>query len=139
MARINLQAVEDIIASRPPEDTEDEQTRWKLIRATVTTQLAQVLCSQGKYTEALPLFQWSLDVRKKLLGPEHLEVAESLDAMAELFRLQGQYKEALRLKKRALHIREKVRKKKMTLPRIFFTGGGSQFEGYPLPSIRLGS
>lgn len=69
---------------------------------------AQVLSSQGKYGEALPLFQRSLDVRIKLLGPERLEVAESLDAMAELYRMQGQYDEALRLKRRALHIREKV-------------------------------
>jgi hypothetical protein len=29
--------------------------------------------------------------------------------------------------------------KSMTLPRIFITKGGSEFEAYPLPSITLGS
>uniref|UniRef100_A0A7S0RWC9 RING-CH-type domain-containing protein n=1 Tax=Pyramimonas obovata TaxID=1411642 RepID=A0A7S0RWC9_9CHLO len=106
LARMNLQVVEDIISSKLKDFK--EQTKWQELRATVMTQLAQVLSSQGKYAEALPLFQCSLDLRKKLLGPARLEVAESLDAMAELFRMQGQYNEALRLKKRALHIREKV-------------------------------
>eukprot|EP00241_Pyramimonas_parkeae_P006171 CAMPEP_0114250160 /NCGR_PEP_ID=MMETSP0058-20121206/14548_1 /TAXON_ID=36894 /ORGANISM="Pyramimonas parkeae, CCMP726" /LENGTH=419 /DNA_ID=CAMNT_0001363795 /DNA_START=421 /DNA_END=1680 /DNA_ORIENTATION=+ len=106
LAEMNVKLVEEIIKEKM--SNRKERAKWKELHATVLTQHAQVLSSQGKYGEALPLFQRSLDVRIKLLGPERLEVAESLDAMAELYRMQGQYDEALRLKRRALHIREKV-------------------------------
>ena len=43
---------------------------------------------QGKCAEAEPLHQRSLSIREKALGPEHLDVATSLNNLAELFKTQ---------------------------------------------------
>jgi hypothetical protein len=43
---------------------------------------------QGKYAEAKPLFERSLEIRKKALGEDHPDVAASLNNLAELLRAQ---------------------------------------------------
>ena len=40
--------------------------------------------AQGKYDEAEPLYKESLAIRKKVLGDEHPDVAESLNNLAGL-------------------------------------------------------
>jgi tetratricopeptide (TPR) repeat protein len=50
----------------------------------------------------------SLMINEKALGPEHPDVATSLNNLAGLYRAQGKYAEAEPLYKRALAIREKV-------------------------------
>ena len=69
---------------------------------------ASDLHSAGKYAEALPLYKRALAIREKTLGPEHPEVALSLNNLAELYRVQGEYAEALPLYKRSLAIAEKA-------------------------------
>jgi tetratricopeptide (TPR) repeat protein len=49
-----------------------------------------------------------LAIREKVLGPEHPDVAQSLNNLGELYRIQGRYAEAEPLLKRALAIRERV-------------------------------
>ena len=49
-----------------------------------------------------------LAIREKALGPEHPEVGQSLNNLAELYRAQGKYVEAEPLHRRALAIREKA-------------------------------
>ncbi|CAN0398781.1 unnamed protein product, partial [Laminaria digitata] len=44
--------------------------------------------AQGNYAEAGPLYKRSLAIREKALGPEHPDVAMSLNNLAELFRAQ---------------------------------------------------
>jgi tetratricopeptide (TPR) repeat protein len=48
------------------------------------------------------------ELRERHLGPEHPEVATSLNDLAELYRTQGQYAQAGPLYQRALAIREKA-------------------------------
>ncbi|CAN0448690.1 unnamed protein product, partial [Laminaria digitata] len=56
---------------------------------------------QGKYAEAKPLYERSQAIREKVLGPEHPEVAQSLNNRAG-----GNYDEAEPLYKRAIVIWE---------------------------------
>ena len=44
--------------------------------------------TQGRYAEAEPLYQRSLGIGKKALGPEHPAVASSLNDLAALLDLQ---------------------------------------------------
>jgi CHAT domain-containing protein/Flp pilus assembly protein TadD len=63
---------------------------------------------QGKYGEATPLAEKALAIREKELGPDHPDVAESLNSLAELYLNQGNLVEAEPLLQRSLAIREKV-------------------------------
>jgi CHAT domain-containing protein/Tfp pilus assembly protein PilF len=62
----------------------------------------------GNYSEALPLFQRTLDIRERILGASHPEIANALSDVAGLYREQGNYAQALPLFQRALEIREKI-------------------------------
>jgi tetratricopeptide (TPR) repeat protein len=53
------------------------------------------------------LYQRSLKIYEKSLGPEHPDVATSLNNLAELYRIQGQYGKAEPLYQRSLKIWEK--------------------------------
>ena len=59
--------------------------------ATSLNNLAGLYESQGRYTEAEPLYIKALDMRKKLLGAEHPDVASSLNNLAFLYNAQGRY------------------------------------------------
>ncbi len=61
---------------------------------------------RGRYAEAERLYERTLLVRERALGPEHLEVAESLTGLAMVCNEQGRYDEGESLLKRALAIRE---------------------------------
>src|SRR5262245_37304235 len=62
----------------------------------------------GKFDEALPLAERELTIREKVLGPEHFEVANSLNNLAIVYSKTGSYEKAESLFQRALTIREKV-------------------------------
>ena len=62
----------------------------------------------GQYAEAEPLFKRALVIREKALGPEHPDIAMSLNKLASVYQDQGKYVEAELFFKRALAIREKV-------------------------------
>ncbi|MEH2086381.1 tetratricopeptide repeat protein, partial [Nostoc sp.] len=62
--------------------------------------------SQGRYSEAEPLYIQALALRRKLLGEEHPSVASSLNNLAGLYRSQGRYSEAEPLYIQALDICE---------------------------------
>jgi tetratricopeptide (TPR) repeat protein len=66
------------------------------------------LYNQGRFSEALPLAQRALTIREKALGPNHPEVAVSVNSLADLYAVQGRYADAEPLYKRALAIREKT-------------------------------
>ena len=79
-----------------------------LILAKYLGQWGLVSITSGRYAEAEnPLLQ-SLQIREKVLGPEHPDVATSMNNLAELYRSQGKYSEADLLYKRSLAIWEKV-------------------------------
>ena len=56
--------------------------------ATSLNNLAELYRVQGKYVEAEPLYQRSLAIREKALGPEHPQVATGSLA---IYRNQGKY------------------------------------------------
>jgi CHAT domain-containing protein/Tfp pilus assembly protein PilF len=60
----------------------------------------------GKYDEALPLAERVRDIRERLLGADHLEVADSLNDLALLYMEKTEYAKAEPLYGRALAIRE---------------------------------
>lgn len=54
----------------------------------------EFLKEQAQYREAEPLLRQSLEVRQRALGPEHPEVADSLNKLAMLLRAQGHLEQA---------------------------------------------
>ncbi|WP_133158959.1 tetratricopeptide repeat protein, partial [Microcystis aeruginosa] len=59
--------------------------------ATSLNNLAALYESQGRYTEAEPLYLEALDLKKQLLGDNHPHVATSLNNLAALYESQGRY------------------------------------------------
>ncbi len=76
--------------------------------AALLLKTAQYLRDRGQYIEAEPLFQRALHIREQALGPDHPEVALSLNNLANLYREQGKYAEAEPLYQRALYISEQA-------------------------------
>jgi tetratricopeptide (TPR) repeat protein/CHAT domain-containing protein len=66
------------------------------------------LYQAGKYAEATKVAERLLAIREKVLGPEHTDVARSLNNLAEVYRAQGRNAEAEPLYRRSLAIREKA-------------------------------
>ena len=64
------------------------------------------LYEQGRYQEAIPLAERRVEIVEAQVGSEHLDVATSLNNLAELYRLQGRYEDAEPLYQRSLGIRE---------------------------------
>jgi tetratricopeptide (TPR) repeat protein len=69
---------------------------------------ALVYQTQGRYAEAEPLYERSLAIREKALGPEHPDVGGSLNNLATLRTRQGRSFEAQHLHQRTLAILEKA-------------------------------
>jgi tetratricopeptide (TPR) repeat protein len=69
--------------------------------------LAEFYRFQGKYVEAEPLYKGSLAISEKALGPEHPNVALSLENYAALLRKTNRNGEAAKMEARAKAIRAK--------------------------------
>jgi CHAT domain-containing protein len=71
--------------------------------------LAELYRSGSRYADAEPLYKRSLAIREKALGPDHLDVANSLNNLALLYQTQGgRYADAEALYQRTLAIFEKA-------------------------------
>jgi tetratricopeptide (TPR) repeat protein len=66
---------------------------------------ALLYVAQGQYELAEPLFERSLAICEKTLGPDHSGVAAILENMAILYRATEREKEAEELEARAARIR----------------------------------
>jgi CHAT domain-containing protein/Tfp pilus assembly protein PilF len=66
------------------------------------------LDSAGKYDEALPLTERVLEIRGKILGPDHRDVAAIISFLADLYYYKGDYAKAAPLYQRALDIFQKA-------------------------------
>src|SRR5262245_33150673 len=62
----------------------------------------------GKNDEALPLVERALEIRERLLGSEHRDVAAAINSLAGIYTDKGDYVKAEPLYERALTIREKA-------------------------------
>ena len=66
------------------------------------------LLGARKYDEALPLLERALEIRENILGPNHRDIAFTINNLAALFMNKGMYSKAEPLLQRALVIKEKV-------------------------------
>src|SRR5437899_3363642 len=70
--------------------------------------LATIYYDTGRYADCEPLFNRSLAITEKVLGPEHVAVAPAVNNLAEVCLLQARYSEAELLYARSLAIKEKA-------------------------------
>jgi tetratricopeptide (TPR) repeat protein len=66
------------------------------------------LWQRGEYEQVESLHQRALDIREKVLGPEHADMGNSLAHLAFFYSEQGKYEQAEPLMQRALANRERV-------------------------------
>lgn len=72
------------------------------------TEQAVTLYQQGRYLAGAKVTKKALSVAQKTFGPNHPNVANSLNNLAEFYRAQSKYAEAEPLFKRSLAIYEKA-------------------------------
>jgi len=80
-----------------------QETLWKELNKEV-----KMLYQQGRYSEAAKVAEEALKVAEETFGPNHPDVAASLNNLASLYRLQDKYAEAEPLYKGSLAIMEKA-------------------------------
>jgi CHAT domain-containing protein/Tfp pilus assembly protein PilF len=66
------------------------------------------LQGEGKHDEAMPLVERSLEIRERILGPDHRDVAVALSALGNTYWNKGEYAKAEPLYQRALSIFERA-------------------------------
>ncbi|EPY87757.1 kinesin light chain 1 [Camelus ferus] len=76
---------------------------YRLVAATLNN-LAVLYGKRGKYKEAEPLCKRALEIREKVLGKDHPDVAKQLNNLALLCQNQGKYEEVEYYYQRALEI-----------------------------------
>uniref|UniRef100_UPI00313BBEAF tetratricopeptide repeat protein n=1 Tax=Crocosphaera sp. Alani8 TaxID=3038952 RepID=UPI00313BBEAF len=79
-----------------------------LAQAEELNQQAIQLYQEGKYQEAVPLAEQALEIRKNILGTEHIDISISLNNLALLYRAMGRYEQALPLYQDALAMDKKL-------------------------------
>ncbi|HKQ08850.1 MAG TPA: tetratricopeptide repeat protein, partial [Blastocatellia bacterium] len=84
---------------------------WKfdsMEAASLLSKTGDYLSRRGRFSEASHLYQRSLKIIERIVGPDHPDVATGLTNLANLYRSQGKYAEAEPSLMRALEIRERV-------------------------------
>ena len=76
-----------------------------VIQARLLVTLGRVYENLARYPDAERLYQRALDQRRAALGPQNLEVAESLERLGTLYRREGRYTEADSLYRVALEMK----------------------------------
>ena len=71
----------------------------------ILNQEARELYRTGNYDRAVVVAKKALEVAEKNFGPNHPDVAKSLNSLARLYKTQAQYAQAEPLVERALAIR----------------------------------
>jgi non-specific serine/threonine protein kinase/serine/threonine-protein kinase len=72
------------------------------------TNLANVLKDEGHYAEAEKLYRETLDVERRVLGPEHPRTLWLMNNLANVLTDEGRYAEAEKLFRKTLDIRRRV-------------------------------
>jgi tetratricopeptide (TPR) repeat protein/transcriptional regulator with XRE-family HTH domain len=105
-ARALLESQVGVLARRPaPAPGPDPEDG---LLAMVLHNLASVVQAQGELAAARPLYQRALDLRLRVLGPEHPYTAYTLNNLGTLLRDQGDFAAARPVLEQALRIREKT-------------------------------
>ena len=100
---ILLQVTEYRVPGMPPRKEVESRL------ATSLNNLAELYHGQGRYAQAEPLLKRSLAISEKALGPDHPDVATSLENYAAQLRKMHRDAEAEKLEARAREIRAKHR------------------------------
>ncbi|NET67072.1 MAG: tetratricopeptide repeat protein [Moorea sp. SIO1G6] len=87
---------------------QQESGQEQLAKAKQLNQQVIELYKQGKYSEAIPLAQDALRIRKQLLGEEHPDIATSLNDLGLLYDAMGRYEQAEPLLNQALEMRRRL-------------------------------
>jgi serine/threonine-protein kinase len=75
------------------------------VQARLLDVIGEVYLNLGRFDAAQPLLERSLDMRRRIFGERHAEVAHSMDHLALLHEKTGEYEEAERLNRQALSLR----------------------------------
>ena len=86
----------------------NEMRGQPLLQASLLMTLSEIYDEMGLYEAAESPARSALEIREKALGPNHLDVAQSLNNLASIWRKQGKLEEAEPFTKRSLEIREKA-------------------------------
>jgi tetratricopeptide (TPR) repeat protein len=70
--------------------------------------LAMLYYAMGTYEECMPLYTSSLRERERVLGPNHIATAQSLNNLAGFLHTTGRYQDALPLYRRTLKIKRET-------------------------------
>ncbi len=92
-----------LLPATPPVFAQSAGEEWDALNQEV-----MALYHRGEYDRAVVVGKKALEVAEENVGPNHPDVATSLNNLAELYRTQGQYAQAEPLYKRALAIEEKA-------------------------------
>ena len=87
-------------ALRPSELAQGAGIEWNILN-----QEAMSLYQQGQYDRAVVVAKNALEVAERIVGPDHPDVATSLENMAALYRAINRRREAAKLEERAVAIR----------------------------------
>jgi tetratricopeptide (TPR) repeat protein/CHAT domain-containing protein len=79
--------------------------------AVILLNIGNYFLEMGRYSEARPLLERSFSSLSSRLGPDHPDVAKSLQALAGLLALEGDFKGSRRALEQAIGIMERVRSK----------------------------
>ncbi len=104
----HLERFEEVPAIRAAGRVAVARAQDDLTTATWAHTEAVVLNYTGDNAEAQALYEQSLALQEKLLGPEHPQVVATLHHLANLRYLMGAYPEALAMHERVLALREKL-------------------------------
>ena len=98
------------LAAEPEEEREwnAEEAKQNLAKAYELLEQATEERDRTHYRESVELLLKAREIREKLLGPEHLEVARIDQVLADVYYYQGKYREAEELYEKSLRIRERV-------------------------------
>jgi len=77
--------------------------------------LGHICLSKGEYTKALKFFIKALEIRKKTLGKEHLDVAISYNNLGKVYNKIGNYLKSIIFFEKSLNIQKKTVKDKNLL------------------------
>lgn len=87
---------------------ENELVDQPLVRATLQRTIGWVYFELGLYDEAERLFDQALEVQEQLLGPDHLDVAQSVNNLGSVYWRQRHLEKAEQSYERCLRIRERT-------------------------------
>jgi serine/threonine protein kinase/Flp pilus assembly protein TadD len=102
--KLTARAILDGGASKIRSELKDQP----LVQARLMSTMGKVYRNLGLYAAARPLLEDALKIQGEHLGPDHPDVATSLNNLAVLYGNQGKYDQAEPLYKRALAVREKA-------------------------------